>query len=296
MVVAVGSGVKSVRIGDEVYGFGLKHPMAKLVADGSRGWCADYAVIAEELLLHKPRHCTFEEVASPLAPTVTALQITHAAMALNPGAFPNNSLEGKTVFVPAGLGASTHMTAQVAKNVYGAKEVITTVSTAKVPLLEKCLPGVYDRAVDYTTQNVIKEVGKGRVDFMYNARPDVSSYLPLMNSENGVIGALLATPSSKTMAKALGEDVLPFWLRWALDLGQLWYRWRFWGTNIKMVFVSGNVGIREDVERAGELIAAAKVKSVHTAVAIDDLGTVIRGCEDALSRRGKVGSLVVKML
>lgn len=296
MVAAVGSGVRTLEVGDEVYGFGLKHPMAKSMADGSLGWCAEYAVTTEDLLLYKPRHLAFEQVASPLAQTVTALQVTRAAIALNPGAFPNDSLEGKTIFVPAGLGASTNMAAQVAKNVYGAKEVITTVSTTKIPLLDRYMPGVIDRAVDYQTQDVVKEIGKGRVDLMYNARPDVSSYLPLMDPKNGVIGALLATPPSEVMAKALGEGVIPFWLRWAMDLAQLWYRWRFRGTNIKMVFVSGNVGLREDVERAGELIAAAKVKSVYTAVSIDDLDAVIRGCEQVLSRTGKVGSLVVKML
>lgn len=295
MVAAVGSGVKSLKIGDDVYGFGLKHPMAKVLVDGSRGWCAEYAVITEDLLLLKPRHLAFEEVASPLTQTVTALQITRAAIALNPGAFPNDSLEGKTIFVPAGLGASTNMAAQVAKNVYGATKVITTVSTAKIPLLEKYVPGIFDQAVDYQTQDVVKEVRKGSVDLMYNAQPNVSSYLPLMDPENGVIGALLAAPPSKVMAKALGEDALPFWLRWALDLAQLWYRWTFWGTNIKMVFVSGNIGAREDAERAGELIAAGRVKAVYTAVNIDDLEAVVRSCEDALSRKGKVGSLIVKM-
>lgn len=269
--------------------------MAKTLADGSRGWCAEYAVITEDLLLLKPHHLAFEEVASPLPQTVTALQITRAAIALNPEAFPNDSLVGKTVFIPAGLGASTNMAAQVAKNVYGATKVITTVSTAKIALLDKYMPGVVDQAVDYQTQDVLNEVRKGSVDLMYNAQPNVSSYLPLMNPENGVIGALLAAPPSKVMAKALGEDVLPFWLRWALDLAQLWYRWMFWGTNIKMVFVSGNPGAREDTERAGELIAAGKVKAVYTAVNIDDLDAIVKSCEDALNRQGKTGSLIVKI-
>lgn len=263
--------------------------------DKAHGWCAEYTVIIEELLLLKPRHLAFEQVASPLAPTVTALQTTRATIDLNPSAFPDGNLEEKTVFVPAGLGASISMAAQVAKNVFGAKNIITTVSTAKVSLLDKYLPGIFDQVVDYQTQDVMQEVGKGVVDVMYNARPDVSSYVPLMDPENGVIGAILAVPPSKVFAKAIGEDVVPFWLRWVLDLAQLWYKWTFWGTKIKMVFVSGNPGAREDVERAGELIAVGKVKAVYTAVDIDDMDAVIKRCEDALNRTGKIGSLIIKM-
>lgn len=295
MVAAVGSNVKSLKVGDEVYGFGLKHPMAKTIVEGSRGWSAEYAVITEDLLLVKPRHLAFVDVASPLVQTVTALQITRAAIALNPGAFPNGSLEGKTAFVPAGLGSSTNMAAQVAKNVYGAKKMITTVSTAKTQLVDKYLPGVFDQVVDYQTQDILKEIEKGSVDLMINARPDVKSYLPLMNPENGVIGALLAIPPSRVFVKALGEEAVPYWLRCVLDLAQLWYKWLFWGTNIKMLFVSGNPGAREDLEKAGELIAAGKVKAVYTAVDINDLDAIRKSCEDALSRTGTVGALIVKM-
>lgn len=296
MVVAVGSQVKSLKVGDEVYGVGLKHPMAKYFADGSCGWCADYVVTAEDLLLPKPPHLTFENVASLLPSTVSALQITKHAIALNPGNFPNGTLEGKTVLVTAGLGASTSVAAQVAKNVYGAKEVITTVSTAKIPLLDKYLPGVFDRAVDYQTQDIVKEIGKGKVDFLYNSRPGLSEYLPSMDPDNGVIAALLAIPPSKILEKSMGEGITPFWLRWLLDLAQLWYWWKMSGTNIKMGFVSGNLGVREDVERAGELISIGKVKAINTVVDFNDLEVVKRGCEEARTLKGRVGRLVVKIV
>ncbi|KAL2288047.1 hypothetical protein FJTKL_04773 [Diaporthe vaccinii] len=119
VVAAVGAEVRSFRVGDAVYGIALKRPMGRFWTEQS-GWCADYAVASEDLLLPKPAHLSFEEAASLLGSTLTAIQITRAAIALNPAAFPRQSLEGKTALVTAGLGAATSIACQLLKNVYGA--------------------------------------------------------------------------------------------------------------------------------------------------------------------------------
>ncbi|KUI70179.1 hypothetical protein VM1G_05686 [Cytospora mali] len=295
IVVRVGNGVKSLKPGDAVYGIWLKHPMREYWTK-QRGWCADYAIATEDLLLQKPPEMSFEDAASILGSTTTALQIITKTMALNPAAFPSRSLEGKTVLVTAGLGAATSIALQVVKNVFGAGEVITTVSTAKVPLLERLLPGVVDRAVDYQTQDMIKEIGKGKVDFLCNSRPDVTSYFPLVEPNNGVIAALVAIPTSKALKDAMGPEVVPFWVGWLLDLAQLWYKWKLRGTNVRMTFISGNPGVREDLERAGEIIATGKVKAVTNVVPFDDLETVKRRCQEVLTLKGGVGKLVIKLV
>lgn len=291
----MGSGVRSFKPGDAVYGVGIKQPMGQYLTKQC-GWCADYAITTEDLLLPKPPQLSFEEAASVLGSTITALQLIPSAMALNPSAFPDGSLEGKTVLVTAGLGAATSIAVQVAKNVFGAKEVITTVSTAKVPLLEGLIPGVVDKVVDYQTQDVAKEIGKAKVDFLYNSRPDLTSYFPLMEPKNGVIAAILAIPTSKTLKGAMGPGIVPFWVGWLLDLAQLWYWWGLKGTNVKIGFRSGNPGVREDMERAGEIIATGKVKAVMRAVALDELETVKQRCEEVLTLKGGVGKLVIKLV
>ncbi|KUI55836.1 hypothetical protein VP1G_03171 [Cytospora mali] len=295
IVVRVGNSVKSLKPGDAVYGIGIKHPMGPYWTK-QRGWCADYAITTEDLLLPKPPEMSFEDAASILGSTTSALQIITKTMALNPAAFPSGSLEGKTVLVTAGLGAATSVAVQVVKNVFGAGEIITTVSTAKVPLLERLLPGVVDRTVDYQTQDTIKEIGKGEVDFLFNSRPDVTSYFPLVEPNNGVIAALVAIPTSKALKDAMGPRVVPFWVAWLLDLAQLWYKWKLRGTNVKMMFMSGNPGVREDLERAGEIIATGKVKAVTNVVPLDDLETVKRRCQEALTLKGGVGKLVIKLV
>lgn len=63
-----------------------------------------------------------------------------------------------------------------------------------------------------------------------------------------------------------------------------------------LTFLSGNPGVREDVERAGEVIATGKVRAVTTVVALDDLETVKKRCEEVLSVKGGVGKLVIKLV
>lgn len=94
VVAAVGSEVRSVRVGDAVYGVVLKRPMGWFWTK-QNGWCAKYAVATEDLLLPKPAYLSFEEAASLVGSTLTAMQITRAAMALNPSTFPHQSLEGR---------------------------------------------------------------------------------------------------------------------------------------------------------------------------------------------------------
>lgn len=268
--------------------------MAKYFANGAAGWCTEYAVTTADLLLVKPSQLSFEQAASGLGNLVTAMQFTRTCMQLNPGAFSNESLEGKTVLVTAGLGASTSIAAQYAKNVMGAKKVITTVSTVKVPLLDKLLPGVFDQVVDYQTENLTSKIGKGTVDSLYNSRNDVMSYLPVMK-QNGVIALIFGLPTPELFEQMMGVGTVPFWLKWLLMLAHLYYRWILAGTNIKMQFVSGDVGNREDLEKAGEILATGKVKTIQTIVAFDDLEAIKEGCEQARTLKGKLGQLIVKL-
>lgn len=296
VVARVGSQVKSVRVGDAVYGIALKRPMGRFWTEKS-GWCSDYAVATEDLLLPKPAHLSFEEAASLLGSTLTAMQITRAAMALNPAAFPHpQSLEGKTALVTGGLGAAASVACQVLKNVYGAREVVTTVSTAKVGLVAELMPGVVDRVVDYQRHDVVGEVGKGRVDFLYNSRPGLADYLPLMKPRQGVIAAILAIPPSRELRASMGHEFVPLWVCWILDLAQLWYWWKLWRTGIRLTFLSGDPGVREDVERAGEVIATGKVRAVTTVVSLEDLETVRKRCEEVRTLKGGVGKLVIKLV
>jgi NADPH:quinone reductase-like Zn-dependent oxidoreductase len=291
VVVAVGSGVKDLRPGDEVYGMHAAHP---IIPWRAVGYCSEYVVTKERFLLRKPSHLSIEEAVSLLASTVTAYQGIRLGMSLMPGS-GSDKLEGKTVFVPAALGSTGFVALQMLKKVYGAGKVISTVSTPKVPLVEKLMPGIVDQVIDYKTQDVVKEVGRGKVDFIYNTMWNLNSLYPLLNPKTGVVLAIAgAVPKSEVLRSVFG-DTLPLWLAWSCDLTQLYYKWKFWGTNIKQEFVSGNPGVREDVEAAGEIIASGRLKGIMTVVNFSDLEAVRRECGKIESMKGAVGKLIIRM-
>ena len=98
------------------------------------------------------------------------------------------------------------------------------------------------------------------------------------------------------MRESIGEDTVPFWLRWGVDLFQYWYKWKLWGTGVYMSFVSVDQGNREDLEFAGELVAAGKVKAISTPIPLDDLDAIKKSCEQAKALKGRIGQLAIKLV
>lgn len=287
--MAVGSEVKDLKVGDEVYGAYIDKPMFRLPP---AGFLSEYALAEERFLLRKPAHLSFEEAAAMTAVVVTSYQTWRRGLQLM-GA---ESLEGKTVYIPAGLSSTGAMAAQTARNVFGAARIITTVSTPKMALVERYLPGIYDQVIDYKTQRPRDQVPHGSVDVMYNTQWDsMDEGIPMLNPKTGVLMSITSAPSKATAKKIIGADRFSWWIGAILDLAQLLYRWKLWGTSIKYEMVSGSIQIREDLEKAGEIVALGKVKPVMRVVEFGDLEAVKRGCEEVVSGKGGIGKLVVKI-
>ncbi|KAI3574474.1 chaperonin 10-like protein [Fusarium oxysporum f. sp. albedinis] len=121
VVVEVGKGVKGLKVGDEVY--------TRLPEVGRGAW-SEFAKCPDRYVSLKPKVLSFADAASlPLA-GVTALQVL--------GQY-RGSLEGKTVLIPGGLSGTGAIACQLAKNVFHAGKVITTVSTSKIPKVPELL-------------------------------------------------------------------------------------------------------------------------------------------------------------
>lgn len=119
-------------------------------------------------------------------------------------------LKGKTVFIPGGLSGTGSVAIQLAKHVYGAARVITTVSTSKRPLIAQYLgEGIVDQIIDYKTQDVRKEVPSASVDFVYDTLGIMTSLIPLVKP-GGVILSIASMPRSE-LAKSEMPG-MPFWL------------------------------------------------------------------------------------
>lgn len=287
-MAAVGSAVTKIKPGDAVYGV---HDIRPAVLYEGPGWCSEYVVAAESTLLPKPAAISFEDAAALPGLTVTAYQSFKSALKLMEGP---DSLAGKTVYIPGALSGTGSIGVQMAKNVYGAEKVISTVSTPKVPLVESYLPGLVDQVIDYKTEKLLDKVPAGSVDVVYNTQwHTMRPAIPLLEPTGGVLVSITSVPPSREIKRLLDT---PWWINWVIDLFQLWYRFLLRGTNIKFEMISGNTAIVEDLEQVGEFIATGKIKAVMRVVDLSDIEAVRRECEMVNSGKGGIGKLVVKIV
>ncbi|RYP29207.1 hypothetical protein DL766_005494 [Monosporascus sp. MC13-8B] len=294
VVVATAAEVTTLKVGDEVYGMAFGRPMDYSVAPG---FCSEYCVGNEDLFVRKPPHVSFEDVTALLGAVLTAVQSIERGLQLMQENGVSGGLEGKTVFVPGALSATGSVGAQLLKAVYGAGRVISTVSTAKVPLVARHLPvGTVDEVIDYTaTRRLTDAVPPGSVDFAYNTQWDLGGVIPLLRRDTGVVVSIASVPPSSLLRQMMVAGSVPFYVCWAADLMQCWYAFLMRGTNIGYDFISGNPGAREDLERAAELIALGKVKPLPNVVELEDIAAVRKACEQVYTSKGGLGQLVIKI-
>lgn len=151
VVVKVGSQVKELKEGDEVYG-----NINEKALDGPKqfGSLAEYTAVEEKLLALKPKNIDFVQAAGlPLA-IETAYE----------GLQKTNFSAGKSILVLNGAGGVGSLVIQIAKHVFGASKVAATSSTGKLEFLKSL--GV-DLAIDYTKENI--EDLPEKFDVVYDA-------------------------------------------------------------------------------------------------------------------------------
>ncbi|KAK6820854.1 hypothetical protein PG987_015254 [Apiospora arundinis] len=275
IVVKVGKGVTAFKPGDAVYGMAFSRP---LKFNPHPGYASEYAIGREDLFLLKPAALSFEAAAAAFGATVTAYQSLELGLRLLREQGVQDGLEGKTVFVPGALSATGNIGVQMLKHVYGAGRVISTVSTAKMPL---------------KTPRLADVVTPGSVDFTYGTQWTLE-YINVMEKRRGVLVSIAALFPAQLFREVLG-DILPFWFLWVASLAQLYYRWRLRGTSIKMGIISGNPGVREDVERVGEILATGKIQPVMTVVEMEDIEAVREAADKVQKIKGGIGGLVIKI-
>lgn len=137
VVVKVGSQVKGVKEGDEVYA-----DVNEKTLDGPKqfGSLAEYTAVEEKLLALKPHNLTFAEAAGlPLALETAYEGLERAGFS-----------DGKSILVLGGAGGVGSLVIQLAKQVFGASKVAATASTAKLEFVKSL--GA-DLAIDYTKEN-----------------------------------------------------------------------------------------------------------------------------------------------
>lgn len=185
VVVDTGSEVKDFTKGDRVYGFNS--------AGGTAATHLLVDIVKPHAICKMPPGLNMFEAASLPAVAITAdLALKHADEFFT----AKGGLSSKTVFIPGALSGVGSIALQIAKRKWNCN-TITAASTAKLPQINKYLgDGVVDIALDYTEVNVVKEVGSGKVDFVFDTTGLAADYLPMIKHGGICISIARLPPGS----------------------------------------------------------------------------------------------------
>lgn len=282
-VTEIGSAVKRFKVGDEVY---VRLP------ESYRGSWSEYAMCPENFIAKKPKSLSFEDSASiPLA-AMTALQAFRKY---------RGTLEGKTVFIPAGLSGTGAYACQLAKNVFHAGKVITTVSTAKVPQVPQLLgEGVVDQIIDYTKNDPMTIIPRGTVDFVFDTTGEAMKYLALMVPSTSTILSISTMPSgfqlqNSFLMRRKDNPKVPWFVYYALNMLDTVskFRARRWGAEYQYMFLESS---GEDLEKLAAYADEGLLKPVVGSTAdLKDVEGVKKLAGMAYSGKGALGKSVIKV-
>ncbi|KAH6675661.1 chaperonin 10-like protein [Halenospora varia] len=281
VVVAIGSSVKNLKPGDEVY---------SRLAEKHRGSVAEYAISSATVTAKKPVSLNWLEAASMPLVSQTAMQsfaIAEKHFAAQGG------LKGKTIYIPAGLSGTGSIAIQLAKNVYGAGKVVTTLSTGKISKIDQYLShALPDQMIDYTKEKTVVAAGKESVDFMFDTTGASVGELGLMK-RGGIIVSISSVPSGTQMKRSHPE--MPFWLYYTLNF--LEWMVRVWTGRQGVTYgFMERVGSSKDLDTLSQYMAEGKVKPIVGRVAkFSDEEEVRAGCQQICDAKGGVGKFVIEI-
>ncbi|KAF9890450.1 hypothetical protein FE257_005855 [Aspergillus nanangensis] len=282
-VAEIGTAVARFKVGDAVY---VRLP------ESHRGSWSEFAVCPENFMALKPASLSFEEAASmPLAAT-TAFQALKKY---------DGDLSGKTVFVPAGLGGTGLFACQLAKNVFKAGKVITTVSTAKVPKVPELLgEGTVDEIIDYKQADPKSVIPHGSVDFLFDTTGLAMDYLCLMRPQTSWIISIATSPSgtqlqNSSVMRLPHRPTVPLLPRLFLNMTDSIRRFRAtrYGVNYSYMFLETS---GDDLDALRGFVEESKLKSVvGTTVDLRNISEVQEACQVVYSNHGGLGKVVIRV-
>ncbi|KAJ9207176.1 hypothetical protein DTO164E3_450 [Paecilomyces variotii] len=283
IVTETGQDVHQFKVGDAVY--------ARL-PEISRGSCSEFVRCSEEHIGLKPPSLSFEEAASiPLA-AMTALQALREY---------RGDLAGKTVFVPAGLSGTGLFACQLAKNVFNAGMVITTVSTAKIPKVKDLLgENTVDEIIDYTKSDPRDVIEHGSIDFLFDTVGLAMEYLCLMRPGSSRIVSVATLPSgdqlqSSSLLDLPHHPIIPLPFRLGLNLLDHIRKLRAarYKTEYSYMFLKSS---GKDLDELRRYIEEGRLRTVvGTTVDLRDIEAVRKACDVVYSGRGGLGKLVIRV-
>jgi NADPH:quinone reductase-like Zn-dependent oxidoreductase len=180
IVVAVGSGVKHLIAGNEVYGQSSQ-------ALGGSGALAEYTLVQADKVAKRPKNITMNECASLPMAGISALQAIESHLKLS---------YGQKILIHGGTGGIGSLVIQLAK--FHGAYVATTIDGQYAQLVEGLNA---DLVIDYKTQNFAEVISDFDAVVVTNEIILKDSYLIL--NENGVLISLVGD-GDKVLTESYG--------------------------------------------------------------------------------------------
>lgn len=210
---------------------------------------------------------------------------------------------------------------QLAKHVFRAGKVITTVSTSKIPKVPELLGEgtvdesrdnyIHDRTeltannsttvIDYTKTDPRSAIQAGSVDFLFDTVGQAMDFLVLMRPETSRIVSVATMPSgdqlqASSMMELPHKPTVPLPFRLALNgldyVRQL--RARRYGTHYSYFFLESS---SDDLDELRKYVEEGKLKTVvGTSVDLRDIQAVRDACQVVYSGKGGLGKLVIRVI
>jgi NADPH:quinone reductase-like Zn-dependent oxidoreductase len=207
---------------------------------------------------------------------------------------------------------------QLAKNVFHAGKVITTVSTSKVEKVRELLgEGTVDESknsnsacvatylymtvIDYTKSDPRKVIESGSVDFLFDTVGSAMECLCLMKRQSGCIVSVATMPSGNQLQESSILDLpqnrgIPIALRMglnALDCVRKLRAWRY-GVEYSYMFLESS---GQDLDELRSHVEEHRLRTVvGNTVELSDIEAVRSACQTVYSGKGGLGKVVVKVV
>ena len=153
-IVAVGSGVDRLKVGDEVWADG-----GGIVGD--TGAMAQYAILSEAQTGLKPKSLNMTE-----AGTIPLVGLTALECLIKAGLEARETESNLTVVITSGSGGTGFIGVQLAKHVFNAKHVVTATTGAATIALIKSFGA--DVVIDYTKDEIFDALPDDSVDIVFD--------------------------------------------------------------------------------------------------------------------------------
>lgn len=197
------------------------------------------------------------------------------------------------------VGGTGLFACQLAKNVFKAGKVITTVSTSKVPKVPELLgQGIVDEIIDYKTMDPKSVIPHGSVDFLFDTTGLAMDYLCLMRPGSSCIISIATSPSGtqlqdSSVMRLPHRPIVPLVPRVFLNITDSIRRFRArrYGVSYSYMFLETS---GEDLDALRGFIEEGKLKPVvGSIVEMGDISEVRKACQVVYSNQGGLGKMVI---